>query len=574
MVLQDMDNYTVPKTRRSRRLSCAGIGTSRSAVHRPRPTDGEIEHGTDRIDACPGNSEEFLDNFIKSRSVLLPKILPSSVINRKRAREESSRTPSNAESFNESGSLSADAVWQLYVTSLPVDFFTSSEAQLLATAERVRSGNSSATYKALLLDHTILPDLRTYYNNQVQPQIVRSQGIPTYQQLKLSVGQLARFACASGFCHPSDYCTIGGLFHLSTNEKLHRAFIMGLQSRCTATTVAGKAAKLLKWASFSSCFYSKEGNQPASSQCNLTAQFLRSTAASEKREGRRCARTKKGLVNRIETQNMLLLSDFEGAQKRAVNALEGLVSTLSAAFKNRKAVVPSVRVDVAYEILGDRDGLLLRKWCLNFLCAVVLFGAGQRAQVYSELSLTAFGVDGNGVVVDSCDEVESCAKRTGYFFLQSKFEKRLRSTRMPYIRMPVSMFHLYMFHIQYARPAVLRRNGKDSTDDILLPTEELLLLNTENGFPLEPRHISSSVKKFFKRMDGELGNVTPLVLRRSYATIMLHRYLKGEICTGKTRAQFLEFLAERLNTSAEQLEDAYCADEDVQQAVSRLFQEE
>lgn len=571
--IQDMDKLTTPIRRRSRRLSAARIDKSPLGSNRSVPTGEDVERGTQPVDAGH-DSEKFLENFIKAKSALLPQILPASVLNRKRAREESANLVSSTESFNESPNLSADALWQLYLASLPSDFFSSREAQLISTAECVQSGSAGATYKALSLDHTVLPDLRTFYNNQVQPQIVRSQGIPTYQQLKLCLGQLARFACAARFCRPSDYSTAGGLFHLSTNEKLHRAFIMGLQSRCAASTVACKAAKLLKWASFSACFYSKEGNQPASSMCSLTAQFLRGTAASEKREARRCARTGKRLISRIETQNMILLSDFERAQKRALAALEGLVSTLTAAFKRHKAVVLSDRENVAYDILGEKDGLLLRKWCLNFLCAVVLCGAGQRAQVYSELSLTAFGVNTNGTVVDTIAEVESCAKSAGHFFLQSKFEKRLRSTRMPYIRVPVGLLHIYLFHIQYARPAVLRRNGMANTDDIVLPGEEVLLLNTESGFPLEPKQISSSVKRFFKNMDGELKNVTPLVLRRSYATIMLHKYLKGEICSGKTKAQFLEYLAERLNTSVEQLDDAYCADEDVQQAVSRIFQDE
>lgn len=349
---------------------------------------------------------------------------------------------------------------------------------------------------------------------------------------------------------------------------------MGLQTRCAATTVASKAARLLKWASYSSCVYSEEGNQQASAKCSLTAQYLRTTVASEKREARRCVRTRKNSLYRVENLQMLLLQDFEKAQRRAMMALNDLVATLTGEFKDRKALVISDRQDVAYSLLNAKDGLLLRKWCLNFLCAVVLFGGGQRAQVYSELALEAFGIDSKGVLVDAKHEVERCAASTGHFFLQAKFEKRLRSTRMPYVRMPASLFHIYTFHVEYARPAVLRRNKVESTANYFYEMQKPLLLNTENGLALESRQICSSVKRFFKNLDRELQHVTPLVIRRSYATIMFQRYLKGEIYSGKTRGQFLDFLAERLNTSVEQLEDVYCADEDIEQAISRLFCDE
>lgn len=55
---------------------------------------------------------------------------------------------------------------------------------------------------------------------------------------------------------------------------------------------------------------------------------------------------------------------------------------------------------------------------------------------------------------------------------------------------------------------------------------------------------------------------------------MYHRYLKGEIFKEKSRAQFLDFLADRLNTSIEQLEDSYCMDESAGEMISRMFSSE
>lgn len=539
-------------------------------------TDLQSTDSNEGSAAAIKGTDAFLDKFIESRKILLTKMLPKSQANAPSAMLSAEITDSDANlpAFSEA-ELSSQSLWQLYLSTLPVDFFTSEEAQLLTNLSN-RQSNSRLAYSGIALDEALLPDLQMFYENQVQPHVSRSQSVNSYLQFKVCLGQMARFSCSAEYCKPQDFCVAGSLFDLSTNEKLLRAFLLGMQTRCTATTIASKASHLLKWAHFSSFYFGREQQHREKAKCDLSIEYLRATASSEKREARRASRNNKNSINRLQGQKVLLLSDFERGQKHAEKSLLDLHNTLCTRFREEKAIRISDQKQIAFNIFASSDAVLLRKWCLNLLCALVLHGGGQRSQVYSELCLVAFGISKDGTVVDNLSAVEQSARETGYFYLQAKFEKRQRSSRMPYIRIPASLMHVYVAHVKYVRPALLKRVQQMCETDkpYIDPREDLLLLNTETGRPLNAKQVSATVKKFFKTLDPEIGNVTPLVIRRSYATIMYHKFLKGEIYKGKTRSQFLEYLAERLNTSLEQLEDVYCGDKDVEVLIERLFTDE
>lgn len=515
------------------------------------------------------DSDQFLDRFIQSRKDILHRTLPRSgvhsrpVVAASRHNQGSSRNSCFDESL-----MCAEGQWALRVSNLPADFFTSREAKLLISSSNNRS-KKPLVYKGMILDDIVLSDLRSYFESQVEPFVFRSQCLSSYKLLKTCLGQLLRYACAVGRSDSLALHKPGEMFKVSSDEKVLRAFILGIQTRCTATTVCSKASALLKWVKFSGIWYSKGDNRSERGKCDASAEYLRSTAAAEKREARRSSRSLKSPFERLSANHVLLAEDFSRAQAKAENSLRSIFATAQSAFSQRRVNDVGGQKEVMYEILADKHGGLMRKWCINFLNLIVLHGGGQRAQVYAEMQRDAFAIGRNGNLVDRVPELRRIAQETGYFYLQTSFEKRQRSQKMPYIRLPVSILDLYLTHCFLCRPAVLKRAGKSDLEG----SPALLLLNSEKGCPLTAKQVSSSVKSFFTYMDAELGPITPLVIRKSFASIMYKRYLNGEIHQDKSRSQFLEFLAERLNTSLEQLEESYCAEETAEEAVSRIFAE-
>lgn len=514
------------------------------------------------------NADDYLDNFINSTRNMLRNALPHAVAHQ-RTSYNSANNASTQSCFDDA-LMSAEAQWSLRISNLPCDFFTCEEAKLLHNNLESNRSAKPLSYRALLLDDKVLLDLKEYFESQVEPHSFRSQCLNSYKNLKSCLGQLMRYACAVGRTDPTKLHRSGELFKASTDEKVLRAFILGMQTRCSATTVCNKASVLLKWVKFSSVWYAK-GNRPTEKgKCDAVGGYLRTTASAEKREARRSTRNLKNPLERLRLNKVLLEDDFYKAQDRAEDCLRGILSTAHRLFQQRRSTQMESQKRIVFELLARSNGVLMKKWGLNFLNLIVLHGSGQRAQVYAEIDLEAFAIGNDGTLVQNTLELKRLAQNTGYFYLQTAFEKRQRSSKMPYIRLPVSILDIFLFHRSFARPAILKRANMSEEGRM----REVLLLNTETGAALSSKQICASVRAFFKRIDPQLGPITPLVLRRSFATIMFHRYLRGEIHKEKTRGQFLDFLAERLNTSAEQLEESYCADEHVQDAVNRLFSEE
>lgn len=559
--------------RKSRRLEARGGASCESTAQdnvrldcATKPAANSHETNSFPFASFCNDSERFLDNFIKSKKEELRQTVPtSSAYSTPRERTNVSQ---QRDTCFDGNLMSEQGQWALRISNLPVDFFSSNESKLLSMS----TGSSTAKptgYRAIVLDDKVLSDLRSYFESQVEPHTFRSQCLTSYAHLKTSLGQLCRYSCAVGRSQPLDLQKSGEIFKISEDEKLLRAFVLGMKARCTATTVCSKASTLLKWVKFSGLWYAKSDRRAEKGRCDISAEFLRSTAAAEKREGRRSIRNLRSPIERLQLQHMQLAEDFTRAQERAEICLRNILSTAQSMFCDRGVKDIEGQQQVMYDLLAERNGALMKKWGINFLNLVVLHGGGQRAQVYCEMQLDAFSISKRGTLVHKMPELKRVAKDTGYFYLQTSFEKRQRSEKMPYIRLPASIADLYLAHRSLCRPAILKRAGRDGLEG---PNSKLIL-NTENGCPLSAKQVSASVKSFFKFMDAELGPVTPLVIRKSFATIMYKRYLNGEIHREKTRSQFLEFLAERLNTSVEQLEDSYCAQETAEEAVYRVFSE-
>lgn len=521
------------------------------------PADAQFDHFT----PC---TDDALDAVIAHRKTVLQKSDRSS--GRGRYQPRSDREDPLSDAMLSEVTLDSLSLWELRITNLPIDFFNSEEARLEPNLSN-SNANKSLAYASLALDEALNPDLQDYYSTMVEPHVFRSQCLQTYKILKTVLGQLARYACAMRRHESLQYSKKGGLVSLAADEKLLRAFVLGMQTRCVSSTVCSKASNLLKWAKFASIFYAKEQDVQAKAHCDAAAEYLRTTACAEKRDSRKATALKRNIFTRHEGGNIILLEDLERGQQRAEQCMRGILHTMKIKTRVECTTTLSRRQEEVFDILVDKDAILLRKWCLNFLCLLVLHGGGQRSQVYSSLDLSAFGINESGHVVRSSVDVRKACESSGYFYLQAMHEKRLRSSRMPYIQIPSSIYDLYVVHKDLVRPSLLKRVSPNVENGSC----DALLLHTENGNPLTEKQVSATVKKFYRNLDSELRGVTPLVIRRSYASIMYHKFLRGEICRNKSKAQFLEFLAERLNTSVEQLQDSYCGEEPEQDTIARIY---
>jgi hypothetical protein len=83
------------------------------------------------------------------------------------------------------------------------------------------------------------------------------------------------------------------------------------------------------------------------------------------------------------------------------------------------------------------------------------------------------------------------------------------------------------------------------------------LLHTERAIPITGDQVRSTWKRFLSELDPELSKVTPMVLRASFATYMIHLYRVGRHFRGLTEQEFMDRLAALMNTSAEMLANVY-----------------
>jgi hypothetical protein len=150
---------------------------------------------------------------------------------------------------------------------------------------------------------------------------------------------------------------------------------------------------------------------------------------------------------------------------------------------------------------------------------------------------------------------------------------------MPNVLFPTLSFRFVEFHCNYVIPYILSKKGggsssfrvhRDEEEDSEIFTgpapgrsqpdledEETLLVHTETGSPLTVSQVRATWKRFVCSIDPELGGVTPMVLRASFAIYMIHSCRTGQHFSGFPEHAFLERLAAMMNTSAEMLSNVY-----------------
>lgn len=136
-------------------------------------------------------------------------------------------------------------------------------------------------------------------------------------------------------------------------------------------------------------------------------------------------------------------------------------------------------------------------------------------------------VDGDGRIIDITSA--GVYLDSEHFFLKTVAETTQRSPRLPFMKLPTSIIEHYKVHRDFAYPALLKKVGISHSNK----AEKYLLLHTNTGRPLSTAQVSKTLKPFFEFLVGSLEYVTLLALRRSYATIMYRKYLRGSVHANK-----------------------------------------
>ncbi len=127
----------------------------------------------------------------------------------------------------------------------------------------------------------------------------------------------------------------------------------------------------------------------------------------------------------------------------------------------------------------------VEKLNLHFLSLCIMFGGGQRPQVF--------------ILLESVNDLgfqkwDNEIKEKGYFSVNYRTRKRIRAIELPHVLFPESVLECFKFHIEYILP-VLYRKHKISDDDA---RRNYMFLHTRTGDVLVSAYVSSSLRTFLR----------------------------------------------------------------------------
>lgn len=421
--------------------------------------------------------------------------------------------------------------WVNYFRALPLDFFTSAEAQMQET-ERVKKGASA--YASLLVTQANCADIKFVYDHSYRQKELLGQSISVFDNMRYAVGQFLRFSVVVGVTEGSKLWMEGNGFKAVCKMELVQTFLNYFVVRSTAGTVMNKAIALYKFSEHAALFF--DAKDPISrADANSVATYcskMRSTYKTEQRHVRRQAQT---LEDRIAVGRFLTLDDFGTMEKEASKTLDSIIASLT------KEGTPALTVLKEMSICEQ----VIRKWCINFLGLLMFAGRGQRPQVYAQLQRPT---------VAEMNIAKSQGSKYGYFKLHIVREKRTRDLDPQCLAFSAKILRYVKHHVCVITPVALRKTPRQGT-----VSNSTLVFDTRNGGPLNTKQVSRSVRLFVQSVDGEQVNISGMSLRSCYATGMLQAFRAGKIQQQKTETKFIQDLAVTMNTSPEMLRSVYMA---------------
>ena len=449
-----------------------------------------------------------------------------------RARQLSPRKPNGVEEWN------IENAWNQYLSALPEDFFSSDEAVLKAD---VQKGTGTCFYEPLLIHESNNADMEWLYTEFYERQNKYGSRVKAYEKFVSAAGCFARMGIALGEKNVDfiqDFHKEGSLFQLVIDAKLVEAFVSFYGMHGSASTAYGRALYLGELAKAAEEYYGRKKDDRGASLAHASKVILDKEASIHRRIRRVEGRRNKSIESKAKEGEILVPKDFERCSTIAVRQLTDIAKYLKRAYRANKD-------EGVLQAVKDRPGII-NKWSIHFISLLILQAGGQRPQVFFQLQLP------------TSSELRSCgdmAARSGFFEMKTVVEKVGRSLDCPHVVVPRRCLKYVEFHVDVIRPCIVSLlKLKESRG-----RQKTLLLHTRRGVPLTTPQVTSTLKRFLKSIDPELGNITTRSVRGSYATMMLRAFRNGMILQDQTEEQFLSLLAKMMNCTPEILASNYAS---------------
>jgi hypothetical protein len=490
---------------------------------------------------------------------------------------------------------------------------------------RTRAHGAQNSYAALRINEENNEDVAELFRKKWASKALRGQPLHSYAQLRACAGQFLRFCVTLKLVEADAVCDRGSLFHLVCEIDIVQGFVSFWQARAVCSTVYSKVCQLKVLLHESWAYFGMVNDTTRRHKAREVNEYILSVAAAEKTETRRLSSGRRAVDVRATEGKLFLPKDFEFCIKRATNILSGVMDTSMSLLSSRGAIGLSTKF--------TRCPALVQKWNINLIALLLLTAGGQRPQVFAQLkcpdglSLAEIRQQLSGAspfAADSRYKPDSSGSEHHergdphepgdcYFELGVIIEKRQRSSRLPNVLFPSLTFRYVEFHCKYVLPHIRansrrlerdncrnssqnngtcageslderRNDGVEETDapenrnylsqdEFEDGDEAALLLHTESARPIGARQVGATWKRFVCDVDPELSGVTPMVLRASFATYMIHLYRTGKHFRGYSELAFIDRLAALMNTSAEMLANVYggCDMDDYRATASEMM---
>ena len=434
--------------------------------------------------------------------------------------------------------------------------------------QHVRPGGQRP-YLGLALSVRNNADLEAIFKSKYEAKYVRGQPITTFHQLRACIGQFARFSVVFRVLRKKEVCESGALFKAVGRLALVKLFLSNFQLRASSSTVLCKAMHLKTLSIHAESYFIGKGEERPAANAAVVTEYLRTVCSAEKTETRRGAASMQREEVRVQHGRFLSGEDFLKFAEVAKKALTGVMLHVQSEARARARTDTGRTLsttDGSVEVLR-RQKALVAKWCIHMVGLVVFAGCGQRPQVYAQMQIPEhFGAE---------------SRRWGPDYpprFSTLFEKTTRRTGFSKVSFPPWTAPLFKFHVQIVRPAILLMNNvpeRAGRIHWMREGERPVLLHSVTCEPLTTNQIRSTFLRFVLNIDPELTNVTPMIVRSSYASWQFKLYNQRETFVGLTEAQFLDKLAKIMNSSADMLQSVYiaygCNDESYDAVVRELF---
>lgn len=490
----------------------------------------------------------------------------------RRKNSSSSRTPkSSSDSRNslEGMQLSTREEWSLQYDKRSPEFYYGPIAQLKIRQRKLTTLSGKQRADAFLgvgLEPKNNKDIKYAHENFFRGYVASRADSNAFDNFRRVIGQFARFGIATHRLDPETMWDKGELFKIAEVKLLFQGFLEHFYESGTHGTVTNKASHLKTFVNIARDYFKRYPlyetdqvrNLRLDSRMVASGRYCNQMAAENKKKYRASKMTTKEENHRILTGKLITENDFDTFRTEAIAKLEDIMGTIEKEFRKEGSKDLNTKHRTAVNYLSTHDSLL-KKWCINFLVLLILFGNGQRNQVYWMLKAPDFADLDNFTSRNREGKVVQALKLG---FVAEELEKRPREIRLPYVLLDSKILNHVNFHINYVRPVLhLVAKAKEN------PLFEHLLLDTRSGMPLNSRLIRVTFSGWIKKLDPEI-HLTPMDVRACYATYMIRKYVKTVVQNDGsahssfkhlTEEQFLEMLSSVMNTGVEQLRTVYAA---------------